>query len=73
MTAYVEEVLNGKRPADAEIGRHLLELTNSVPQMDSTEIDTLLTSHMNDLLMVTYLSNLIKTQLHLNEKLTTVL
>jgi len=73
VTAYVEEVLNGKRPADAEIGRHLLELTNSVPQMDSTEIDTLLTSHMNDLLMVTYLSNLIKTQLHLNEKLTTVL
>merc|ERR1712228_1911 len=73
VTAYVEEVLAGKRPADPEIGRYLLELTNSVPQMDATEIDTLLTSHMNDLLMVTYLSNLIKTQLHLNEKLTTVL
>jgi len=73
VTTYVEEVLSGKRPADAEIGRDLLELTNSVPQMDPTEIDTLLTSHMNDLLMVTYLSNLIKTQLHLNEKLTTVL
>ena len=73
MTTYVEEVLSGKRPADAAIGRDLLELTNSVPQMDPTEIDTLLTSHMNDLLMVTYLSNLIKTQLHLNEKLTTVL
>ena len=73
MTTYVEEVMSGKRPADTEIGRDLLELTNSVPQMDSTDIDTLLTSHMNDLLMVTYLSNLIKTQLHLNEKLTTVL
>jgi len=73
VTTYVEEVLSGKRPADAAIGRDLLELTNSVPQMDPTEIDTLLTSHMNDLLMVTYLSNLIKTQLHLNEKLTTVL
>lgn len=71
--SYVEDVLSGKRPADAEIGRYLLEMTNSVPQMDSTEIDNLLTSHMNDLLMVTYLSNLIKTQLHLNEKLTTVL
>jgi len=71
--SYVEDVLAGKQPADSEIGRYLLELTNSVPQMDATEIDTLLTSHMNDLLMVTYLSNLIKTQLHLNEKLTTVL
>jgi len=71
--SYVEDVLAGKQAADSEIGRYLLELTNSVPQMDATEIDTLLTSHMNDLLMVTYLSNLIKTQLHLNEKLTTVL
>jgi len=73
VSAYVEEVLAGQRPADPEIGRFLLDLTNSVPQMDATELDQLLTSHMNDLLMVTYLSNLIKTQLHLNEKLTTVL
>jgi translation initiation factor 3 subunit F len=73
VTQYVEEVLSGQQTPDPEIGRYLLDLTNAVPQMDATDFDTLLTSHMNDLLMVTYLSNLIRTQLHLNEKLTTVL
>ncbi|XP_064608325.1 eukaryotic translation initiation factor 3 subunit F-like [Liolophura sinensis] len=66
---FVEDVLSGKRPADNIIGRQLMQLVNTVPQIDPEEFESMLNSNMKDLLMVVYLSNLTRTQLALNEKL----
>jgi len=66
---YVNEVIGGQKPADNEIGRALLDMVQSVPQMNTTEFEEVLNADMKDLLMVLYLSMLTKTQLAINEKL----
>ncbi|CAG2233795.1 EIF3F [Mytilus edulis] len=58
-----------KIPADSNVGRFLMDLMDSVPQIDKDEFDTMLNASMKDLLMVVYLANLTKAQLALNEKL----
>ncbi|XP_057328811.1 eukaryotic translation initiation factor 3 subunit F isoform X2 [Microplitis mediator] len=67
---YVDNVLDGKQPPDNQVGRALLDMVNSVPKMTSDQFDEMFNSNVKDLLMVVALSQLIKTQLQLNEKLT---
>ncbi|XP_011501637.1 PREDICTED: eukaryotic translation initiation factor 3 subunit F [Ceratosolen solmsi marchali] len=67
---YVDDVLSGKTPPDNQVGRALLDMVNSVPKMTSDQFDSMFSSNVKDLLMVVALSQLIKTQLQLNEKLT---
>jgi len=69
---YVEAVLAGREVADSSVGRSLHDLVQSVPMMGSDEFEKMLNSNMRDLLMVIYLSQLTKTQLQLNEKLSMV-
>ncbi|XP_022104117.1 eukaryotic translation initiation factor 3 subunit F-like [Acanthaster planci] len=69
---YVDDVLNGKIPADNQVGRFLMDLVANVPKLDPEEFERIITSNMKDLLMVVYLSNLVETQLSLNEKLTLI-
>ncbi|XP_066140131.1 eukaryotic translation initiation factor 3 subunit F-1 [Euwallacea fornicatus] len=68
--SYVEDVLADRVPANNEVGRKLLHLVNSVPHMTSEQFSEMFNSNVKDLLMVITLSQLIKTQLQLNEKLT---
>nr|CAG4644112.1 EOG090X09C5 [Lepidurus arcticus] len=67
---YVEDVLAGKATADNSVGRALLDMVHSVPRMSPEDFEEMLNSNRKDLLMVLYLSQLTKTQLALNEKLT---
>lgn len=53
-----------------QVGRALLDMVHSVPKMSSDQFDEMFNSNVKDLLMVVALSQLIKTQLQLNEKLT---
>jgi len=69
---YVESVLDGSEVPDNAIGRTLWDLVQSVPKMDTVEFEKMLNSNLRDLLMVIYLSQLTKTQLQLNEKLSMV-
>jgi len=68
---YVNDVVNGEKPADPAMGRFLMSLVTSVPKIDPEDFESMLNSNMKDLLMVIYLSNLTKTQLTVTEKLTT--
>lgn len=68
--AYVEDVLGGRIPPDNAVGRALLDLVHSVPHMNQEQFSEMFNSNVKDLLMVVTLSQLIKTQLQLNEKLT---
>lgn len=70
VVVYVEDVINGKQQPDNSVGRSLLDLINSVPHMSTEQFSTMFNSNVKDLLMVVTLSQLIKTQLQLNEKLT---
>lgn len=70
VVAYVEDVINGKQQPDNSVGRSLLDLINSVPHMSPDQFAAMFNSNVKDLLMVVTLSQLIKTQLQLNEKLT---
>lgn len=67
---YVEDVLANKVTADNAVGRSLLDLVNSVPHMSNEQFSEMFNSNVKDLLMVITLSQLLKTQLQLNEKLT---
>ena len=69
---YVKAVLAGEEEPDTSVGRALVDLVQSVPKMDPAKFEAMLNSNMRDLLMVIYLSNLTKTQLQLNEKLSMV-
>jgi translation initiation factor 3 subunit F len=68
--SYVEDVLAGKVQSNNAVGRALLDLINSVPHMSNEQFSEMFNSNVKDLLMVITLSQLIKTQLQLNEKLT---
>lgn len=70
LLTYVEDVLNSKQPPDNAVGRSLLDLIHSVPHMNTEQFAQMFNSNVKDLLMVISLSQLIKTQLQLNEKLT---
>lgn len=70
LLTYVEDVLSGKQPPDNAVGRSLLDLIHSVPHMNTDQFAQMFNSNVKDLLMVISLSQLIKTQLQLNEKLT---
>ena len=72
LSRYVEAVLAGEEEPDSSVGRALVDLVQSVPKMDPAKFEAMLNSNMRDLLMVIYLSNLTKTQLQLNEKLSMV-
>ncbi|KAL2076923.1 hypothetical protein ACEWY4_027476 [Coilia grayii] len=66
---YIEDVLSGKVTADNSVGRFLTDLVSKVPKIGAEDFETMLNSNINDLLMVTYLSNLTQAQIALNEKL----
>ncbi|XP_040025566.1 eukaryotic translation initiation factor 3 subunit F [Gasterosteus aculeatus] len=69
MLAYIDDVLSGKVAADNSVGRFLMDLVNKVPTISAEDFENMLNSNINDLLMVTYLSNLTQAQIALNEKL----
>jgi translation initiation factor 3 subunit F len=69
LTQYVDSVLRGESSPDAQVGRCLMKLVNSVPKVSSQDFEDMINCQMKDLLMIVYLSNLTKTQLILGEKL----
>jgi len=66
---YVDSVIEGKTSADAEIGRKVADTLATVPRIRPEVFDKLFNDSLQDLLMVTYLSNITQTQLSIAEKL----
>lgn len=62
---YVEEVRAGKRQADPNVGRAIAQLLFSIPKLNPEHLESLLNSSYKDLLMITYLTNLIRTHVKL--------
>ncbi|KAJ3380611.1 hypothetical protein HDU84_005716 [Entophlyctis sp. JEL0112] len=66
---WVAGVKSGDIPANDAIGRYLLDTVMSVPLISSSDFDKMFNNHMQDLLMVVYLSNLTRTQLAIAQRL----
>jgi translation initiation factor 3 subunit F len=68
-STYVDSVVEGKIKPDAEIGRKVADTLATVPRIRPEVFDKLFNDSLQDLLMVTYLSNITRTQLSIAEKL----
>ena len=66
---YVNKVVDGTLPMNAEKGRQISDTLASIPRMRPDVFDNLFQNSLQDLLMVTYLSNLTRTQMEIAEKL----
>lgn len=66
---YVHRVVDGKLPADDDVGRRIADTLSSVPRVRPEAFDKMFGDSLQDLLMVTYLSNITRTQLTIAEKL----
>ncbi|KAJ3023600.1 UNVERIFIED_CONTAM: hypothetical protein HDU68_008539 [Siphonaria sp. JEL0065] len=66
---WVAGVKSGEIPANDAIGRYLLDTVSSVPLINATEFEKMFNNHLQDLLMVVYLSNLTRTQLAIAQRL----
>merc|ERR1711935_247470 len=66
---YVDSVIDGKITPDAEVGRKVSDTLATVPRIRPEVFDKLFNDSLQDLLMVTYLSNITQTQLSIAEKL----
>jgi translation initiation factor 3 subunit F len=67
--SYVDSVVDGTINPDAEVGRQVADTMATVPRIRSEVFDKLFNDSLQDLLMVTYLSNITRTQLSIAEKL----
>lgn len=66
---YVDKVVDGSVPADDALGMDISECLSSIPRIRPEAFDKMFNDSLQDLLMVTYLSNITKTQLTIAEKL----
>lgn len=61
VNAKVEAYAKGSNtPIDSELGMAIARLLFSTPKLDSDNVEDLISSSFKDLLMVTYLTNLIR-------------
>lgn len=72
VNVYVSGVLNGQRQGDSAIGKYLLKNLSLVPSLSAENLESLFNSHLQDVLMVVYLANTVKSQIELSSRLTPV-
>ena len=68
-SGYVDSVVDGKIPPDDAVGRQIADTLGAVPRVRPDVFDKTFADAMQDMLMVTYLTNVTKTQLTIAEKL----
>ncbi|KAJ3216810.1 hypothetical protein HDU67_008896 [Dinochytrium kinnereticum] len=69
VATYVAEVQAGNIPTNNAIGRFLMDTISSVPRINVAEFDKMFSNHLQDMLMVVYLSNLTRAQLAIAQRL----
>ncbi|KAJ1818465.1 hypothetical protein GGH91_002051 [Coemansia sp. RSA 2671] len=69
VTAYVQGVCKGEEKPNNVIGKYLMDMLAVVPKIDSKQFSTLFQTHLQDILMVAYLTNLTRAQLNIADQL----
>ncbi|KAK3360080.1 hypothetical protein B0T25DRAFT_515466 [Lasiosphaeria hispida] len=68
---YVSEVLDEERDGNHALGQYLMNALSLTPKVASTAIEHDFNNHIQDVLMVSYLANSIRTQIDLAQRLAT--
>ncbi|KAJ1975154.1 hypothetical protein H4R35_003275 [Dimargaris xerosporica] len=66
---YVDQVIAGQVPGNNVVGRYIMDMLTATPKLDSAAFEQMFHSHLQDVLMVVYLSDLTRTQLNIAERL----
>lgn len=66
---YVGNVVSGKLTADDAVGNEIADTLSSIPRIRPEVFDKMFNESMQDMLMVSYLSNITRTQLKIADKL----
>lgn len=69
---FIHDVLDGKKKADADMGRLLEQCMSEFSSGDISELERLVANNFEDSLMIASLGKLQKQQLRINERLNTV-
>ncbi|TGZ83432.1 Mov34-domain-containing protein, partial [Ascodesmis nigricans] len=69
VSAYVERVLNNETKASAAIGKFLMDTLALAPKVSGADIERMFNTHIQDVLMVSYLANTVRTQIDLSNRL----
>lgn len=72
-TSYVDSVVDGSVPPNDVVGRQIADALSTIPRIRPEVFDRMFNDELQDLLMVTYLSKLTRTQLEIAEKLNATL
>lgn len=72
-STYVRRVQSGEIQGDSIVGRKIADAISCLPRVCLEDSDKILTSTLQDLLMVTYLSDITKTQVVIAEKINALL
>ncbi|KAI9796895.1 MAG: hypothetical protein M1833_005944 [Piccolia ochrophora] len=68
---YVSSVLDEERPPSTVLGQFLLNALALAPKVDPADIERDFNNHIQDILVVSYLANTIRTQIDLSNRLAT--
>lgn len=68
---YVDDVVAGRRPGDAAVGRQLADALASVPQLAEADFERLFNEGVQDGLLLSYFAHLVRSQMSLAERLGT--
>lgn len=70
-SAYVDDVVAGRKVGDPAVGRYLADTLAVVPHFKREDFERLFNDNVQDVLLVQYLADLMRSQLALSEKLGT--
>ncbi|KAJ1936593.1 hypothetical protein FBU59_005002 [Linderina macrospora] len=73
VTKYVTSVVDGSVKPNNVVGKYLMDMLAIVPKVDDKQFSVLFQSHLQDILMVAYLTNLTRAQLNIADRLQRIL
>ncbi|OKL59221.1 Eukaryotic translation initiation factor 3 subunit F [Talaromyces atroroseus] len=71
VSKYVEAVIDEEAPASTALGQFLLNALALAPKVEPADIERDFNNHIQDVLVVSYLANTIRTQMDLSNRLAT--
>ncbi|PWA03464.1 hypothetical protein BB558_000371 [Smittium angustum] len=73
VSEYVQKVISGSVEPDLIVGKYLMDMLAFVPRIEADQFETLFQGHLQNLLMVVYLSNLTRAQINIANRLQHIL
>ncbi|KAL0636116.1 hypothetical protein Q9L58_004905 [Maublancomyces gigas] len=66
---YVSRVVHGETPGSTAIGKFLMNTLALAPKVAASDVERMFNTHIQDVLLISYLANTIRTQIDLSNRL----